>query len=366
MSRRPELGYYEDGLDLRSPASYADCEGALGQAALLPLSAYRSLEFSWLEDEYLWTREWICIGTTHDIPDAGDVLPYTLGNHGIHVQRQADGSLRGAFNQAQHGGCRTVPDQCQGGSKTRCSFTSCGYSHDRQPLRADEAGGAVMHQYLGLRPERLIPVQVAVSQALVWVNLDPNPGALPLTQGLLQQGLPGSARGARLGSHWQEVDCNWKLLAQHLAGMEASGDDTTLVLQGVSGDVEVFWCFPNLLLLRDAETLCTVILQPVGLGKTLCRLQVFSHGGLVAVDGEGQLQAWMNMIASRAKAAVTHYQALMRWDHPAQAPDPFAVYPRQHDRAGMWAQQHLIRRVTRPVPVNHELKLFSPVRNYLI
>ncbi|WP_110947573.1 Rieske (2Fe-2S) protein [Pseudomonas bohemica] len=366
MSRRPELGYYEDGLNLRSPASYADCEGAVGEAAMLPLSAYRSLEVSWLEDEFLWTREWICIGSQQDMPGAGDVLPYTLGNHGIHVQRQADGSLRGAFNQAQHGGCRTVPDQCQGGSKTHCSFTSCGYSLDRKPLLADEAGGAAMHQYLGLRPERLIPVQVSVSGALVWVNLDASPAAPPVEQSPLRQWLTDGAAWMRLGVHWQEVDCDWKLLAQHLAGVEAPQDESTLIVRGVTDEAEVAWCFPNLLLLRDADTLCMAILQPVGLGKTLCRIQVFSHGGLVAIDAEEQLQTWIKLITRRAQTAVTDYQELMRWDHPAHVLDPFAVYPRQHDRAGLWAQQHWIRRVTRSTQVNHELKLFSPVRNYLI
>jgi hypothetical protein len=139
-----------------------------------------------------------------------------------------------------------------------------------------------------------------------------------------------------------------------------------MILRGVTDVAEVAWCFPNLLLLRDADTLCMVILQPVGLARTLCRIQVFSRGRLVALDAEGQLQTWIKLINRRAQTAVTDYQALMRWDHPAHVLDPFAVYPRQHDRAGLWAQHHLIRRVTRSTPVNHELKLFSPVSNYLI
>lgn len=115
MARRPQLGYFEGGTDLCASETYADSVAPTGPVSLLPMAAYRSLNFAYLEDERVWTRDWVCIGTERDIPRPGDLLPYTLGNHGIHVQRQQDGSLRGAFNSAQHGGCRVVPLQCQGG-----------------------------------------------------------------------------------------------------------------------------------------------------------------------------------------------------------------------------------------------------------
>jgi hypothetical protein len=231
---------------------------------------------------------------------------------------------------------------------------------------ADELKTAALHQYLGLRPERLQPVQVGVCGALVWVNLNIDPVPLDIAEGPLQQWLADSGSWSRVGVSWREMECNWKLLAQHLLSLEEPGDESSLILQGKSGTAEVAWCFPNLLLLRNASTLCILILQPVGLGKTLCRLQVFSSNTLAAVDADQQLQAWMTLIAEREQAAVTHSMALMRWDHPARVADPSARYPRQNDRAGLWAQQQLIQRVTQPIPFNHELKLFSPVRNYLI
>ncbi|HEY0285394.1 MAG TPA: hypothetical protein VGC62_00010 [Pseudomonas sp.] len=372
MSRRPELGYYDDGLDLRSPASYEGCVGEPGEAAFLPLAAYRSLDFAYLEDERIWTREWVCIGTAQDLPQVGDLLPYTLGHHGIHVRRQADGSLLGAFNQAQHGGCRVVPDQCQGGTKTRCSFTSCGYSRDRTPLQADELGegSAAMHQYLGLRPERLLPVQVATCGALVWVNLDPD--AQPLNnaaQHPLQAWLADSEHWARIGVSWREYDCNWKLLAPHLLGLDSHDYLTAhgpALLEGQSSDVDVAWCFPGLLLLRKADVMCVVMLQPVALGKTLCRVQLLSARPLLDAQDQTQLQVWIDWLDARGRNAVAQHQALLRQSHPETHQTPFTRYPRQNDRAGLWAQHCLIQRLTLHTQAHSELQLFSNVRNYLI
>ena len=150
MSTHPALGYFDDGSDLAAPAFYDAVRRPFGESSLLPPVAYRSKVFADLEDEKLWTRTWVCIGSAQQIPNAGDLLPYTIGNHGIHVQRAADGSLTGRFNKAQHGGCRFVPAQCQTGKKTKCSYTSCGYSRDRDVVLAAELEDAhrLSNQYL--------------------------------------------------------------------------------------------------------------------------------------------------------------------------------------------------------------------------
>jgi len=55
-----------------------------------------------LEDERIWTRVWACVGVEHQIPAPGDLLPATVGHHGLHVQRRPDGGLRAAFNVARN------------------------------------------------------------------------------------------------------------------------------------------------------------------------------------------------------------------------------------------------------------------------
>ncbi|MDP6428047.1 MAG: hypothetical protein QF393_08520, partial [Rhodospirillales bacterium] len=109
MNGHPGLGYFDEGLDLVEPKLYAAVRKPFGRAQILPPAAYRSKIFADLEDEKIWTRGWVCIGVQQQIPGAGDILPFTVGNHGIHVERLAGGGLIGRFNQAQHGGCRAIP-----------------------------------------------------------------------------------------------------------------------------------------------------------------------------------------------------------------------------------------------------------------
>ncbi len=366
MSRRPELGYFDEALDLSSHTTYRHCEGKLGEARLLPLAAYRSLEFAYLEDERVWTRDWVCVGAQQDVSDIGDLLPFTLGNHGVHVRRDSDGTLKGAFNQAQHGGCRVVPDQCQGGTKTRCSFTSCGYSRDRMPIKAmgEGEGNTQVHQYLGLRPERLLPVQVASIGPLIFANIDPNAKAFNGQDSETLLTFFADGEWKRLGTSWREYECNWKLLAQHLLSVDnfSSSDGEGLDIGcGTSADMRVAWVFPNLLLLRKATELCVVILQPVALGRTVCRIQIFIDQNVFSAGD--QLEGWFMSIDERGAFAATSYKELMRWDFSERSE---TEYPLQSDSAGLWAQQHLLHRLTAKALVPNDFKLFGNVRNYLI
>src|ERR1700744_732718 len=131
MRVHPEFRFAEGGVDLESAESYATCRLSYGLATMLPRPAYTSDVFQQLENEKIWSRAWVCIGTEQEIAHTGDLLPYTIGQHAIHVQRQEDGGLIARFNKAQHGGCRSVPAQCRTGRKTKCSYTSCGHNRDR-------------------------------------------------------------------------------------------------------------------------------------------------------------------------------------------------------------------------------------------
>ena len=277
MTMRPDLDYVDEGVDLQDPALYKPSRGRFGKASILTPVAYRSKVFADLEDEKIWTRSWICIGSAARHSQCRrPSAPYTVGNHGVHVQRGKDG-LTGRYNLAQHGGCRFVPAQCQTGSKTRCSFTSCGYSRDRGAIAADELGDdtPTMRQYLGYRPERLLPVTVESAGPLLFVNLDPEAATLA-------ERLDGAADALALDdaeawenaeSFWVEFDANWKLLGRALLRSLASeakpakraGADAIVLradadFSGVPATL--FWLLPNLILLRGEDHLVSIVLQP--------------------------------------------------------------------------------------------------------
>lgn len=217
-----------------------------------------------MENAAIWQRHWVGIGFDAGIPNAGDVLPGTVGDHGIHVERMSDGGLRGRFNKAQHGGCRMVPLQCQTGAKTRCSFTACGHSRDRKPVGASDPDRVPqLDQYFGLRPERLLPVAVRLWGPVIQVRLDPTMssvlGKLDSEAQIEQDGLVTDG-----DTLWREFPGNWKDLAVALA--VACPSESTCLL------------FPNVSVLRAGDLTTIIVLQPIALHRTLCRVRFFGHG----------------------------------------------------------------------------------------
>ncbi|MCJ2023216.1 hypothetical protein [Methylobacterium sp. J-067] len=313
VADRPDLGHAAEGWDLADPAFYAVDPDT---PCLLPALAYRSLAFADLEDDAVWTRGWIAVGFPADIPGPGDLLPFSAGHHGIHVQREPDGTVVGRFNKAQHGGCRAVPLQCRTGTQTRCSFTACGYSRDGDSLQAGPDGQPTpaMHQYLGLRPERLLPVAVAEAGPVILARLDPAPDG--------PEPLPAVLGDATPTFHRIEIDANWKLVLASLARCGPTG----------APSIAVETHFPNLVLLSETGQGCAIILQPTALARTLCRIAIMTDGGKPAAT-----ERWLGEIDSRLAGVAAFQEGLSR-------PDGGLVRP-PADAAALWVQGELATRI---------------------
>lgn len=349
MLHRPDLGYFDEGQDLAGPAFYAASLATDPAPQVLPPAAFRSLTFTLLEDEAIWTRDWICVGAHEAIPGVGDLLPFTIGTHGLHVQR-TEGGLAARFNKAQHGGCRVVPLQCQTGTKTRCSFTSCGYSRDRAAIPAGELGDGTpqMHQYLGLRPERLLTAQVRSWGPLIFVSLDVRP---PDVEDMLRElnragGFFGNHKQVRRPEVWIEFGANWKLAGQHLAAGTPIGEDAeqgwslarTTLSDGRSATAA--WLFPNLVLIATEDETCVVVLQQTAIGQTLCRVSVY--GGGADTDA-----FWREEISRRAAPAAAEHIDTVRWATSFRPDTIGATLPAQAHPQGVFLQHTLAGRVRR-------------------
>lgn len=364
MSHRPDLGFYDEGHDLAAPAFFASATLPEGECRVLPAAAYRSLAFTLLEDEAIWSRDWICVGSHEAVPAVGDLLPFTIGTHGVHVQRVEDG-VAARFNKAQHGGCRMVPLQCQTGAKTKCSFTSCGYSRDRPAIPASALGDGTpeMHQYLGLRPERLLAPHLRSWGPLIFVNLDVSPSWPEQEFGSLNRlgSFFGNEKPRRSTEIWLEFQSNWKLLGQRLAGGAVAqlGDDwavTETTLAG--GDRAVAaWLFPNLVLLSSEHETLVAVLQHTAIGQTLCRISVYGE------NPDDGLDRWRGEIESRAAEAVQDTLSLARWGtnhRPETIGEPM---PLQNDPLGAWMQRRVASGVSRAPRGPIEQPLFQNPRH---
>ncbi|MBT6441334.1 MAG: Rieske (2Fe-2S) protein [Alphaproteobacteria bacterium] len=374
MALHPELGYFDEGADLTDPSLYEGARGEFGHASILNPVAFRSRIFAELEDEKIWTRLWCCIGSEQQIPAVGDLLPYTLGNHGVHVQRTETG-YSGRFNFAQHGGCRAVPAQCQTGTKTRCSYTSCGYSRDRDVIRiADvDEDTPVLRHFVGDMPERMLPVSVDTWQGRVFVNIDQNAASL-------QEQLTGldGAIGVDLAAFedqagfWQKHDGNWKVLLGALA--QTLGDEfddgrgdpmvqpapTTMTDDIAPGFVvaretasagadprTLCWVFPNLILDISGPWFAMIIVQPTGLDESLVRVRI---AGTAAVAGDASAIAaqkirWQERLQRANDLAGWRQKEFSEWGTPHKPETSVDVLPTAEGGAAYLFQRYLIERL---------------------
>ena len=64
-------------------------------AETLPAGAYTDPEFTALEVEHLFRRDWVCVGRGDEIAQPGDYLAHHIVDAPVAVVRQTDGSLKG-------------------------------------------------------------------------------------------------------------------------------------------------------------------------------------------------------------------------------------------------------------------------------
>lgn len=378
----PTLGYYDEGLNLTEGALYRQARAPFGVAETLPPTCFRSKVFSSLEDNRIWARSWISVGVEQEIAAAGDLLPFTIGYHGVHLQREANGRILGRFNKAQHGGCRSVPLQCQTGSRTRCSFTSCGYSRDRDvvPSAELEAAGSVTNQYLGVVPERLLPVRVEAWGSLLFACLDPRTPDLDEGLGALDAGPDGEKL---VGKRWIASKANWKLIGPALhsyfsgfaapRGCEVLGEDALVdhwpleqlasalpetVSKG-GGTLRLQWCLPNLLLLRTPQETLAILLQPLSMGETQLRV--------LLLDGSEQAEAarlepWVDLLQVALELAEQDQALLSHWGTPGCRQSAEEAAPQQRSRFAWMFQTYLIDRIVEEDDDDGDLQQRSPDR----
>jgi len=331
--QNPELGYTDEGLNLASATTYESANRKFGDATVLPPVAYRSKVFLEIENEKMWTRSWTVIGLLQQIPKAGDLLPYTLGFQGVHVQRERDGSIVARMNRHQHGGCRFVPVQCRTGEQTKCSITSCNYTRDADVMPGGESGENTdeMYKFVGLVPERLAAVKFETWGPFIYINLDPECPPFASEVG----DLAGKLKPERLAKMtltaklWLDFKCNWKAVgAAVMAGSrpvaDVSGEEmpetpanyaeSIIAPPWLGGEARLYWLFPNMLLAVTESQMAVALMQATGMAKTLCRVFVLSDAGKDA-DGEAAHLAsqWLAFFKeSGALAEALHNDAALR------------------------------------------------------
>ena len=148
----------------------------------LPRSSYVSPEAYEQERERVFFRQWMCVGRSEEIPQAGDHLVCDIAGESVIVTRTRDGGLSGYYNLCRHRGsvldaAEGKPGQAQIGpsgtfkGSIQCPYHAWTYSFDGR-LRA----APYLDESDGLRKEDLPLHSVAVDSwgGFLWVHLEPS------------------------------------------------------------------------------------------------------------------------------------------------------------------------------------------------
>jgi phenylpropionate dioxygenase-like ring-hydroxylating dioxygenase large terminal subunit len=128
---------------------YREDAGALTrliQADRVHRAVYTDAEVFQLEMERLWSRTWIYVGHTSQIPNAGDFLTLDVATQPVIVVRHSDDSVRVLLNRCAHKGTKVVYAPSGNAGKTfRCPYHAWTYRTDgsllQVPLKEGYAAG---------------------------------------------------------------------------------------------------------------------------------------------------------------------------------------------------------------------------------
>ena len=92
---------------------------------------YTDPEVFQLEMERLWSRTWVYVGHTSQVPQAGDFITVDIAAKPLLLVRQADGGIRLLLNRCAHKGTKVVGDLAGNAGKTfRCPYHAWTYRID--------------------------------------------------------------------------------------------------------------------------------------------------------------------------------------------------------------------------------------------
>jgi phenylpropionate dioxygenase-like ring-hydroxylating dioxygenase large terminal subunit len=200
----------------------ATAERPLTQAISLPAAAYTSPEFYEWEVAQIFKREWLCVGHSSQIPNAGDYFTLNLCDEPLLVTRGRDQQVRVLSRVCPHRGMELLPpDYGHPRQGNRQNFL-CAYHHWCFGLEGKLVGAPQMQNSETFDADKLglHPFRTEVWQGFILLSFNPDSTELP----------PPAAYFAGLQSYlerWQigkmqmvanlEWDCNfnWKIMVEN-------------------------------------------------------------------------------------------------------------------------------------------------------
>lgn len=120
----------------------------------------------------MWTRVWLLLGRSSEIPDSGDFQREDVGPESILMVRQADNSVKAFYNVCQHRGNQLVTEPVGHARRFVCKYHSWAFATDGELLYVQDAEDFPQGNPCGKL--RLVEIPCEEFAGFIWVNMDPD------------------------------------------------------------------------------------------------------------------------------------------------------------------------------------------------
>jgi choline monooxygenase len=203
-----------------SPSFLDQFDGDSAIAHGLPGDAYTSAEFLRLEQDSLFSRQWVFAGFAHDLRRAGDVRPLEVAGQPLFLLRDATGGVIAFHNLCRHRNLKLIDAADNCGKLIRCPYHSWSYDLCGALRNAPCFGGEQRELPAGFELDDygLWPVACEVWHDWIFVNLAPEPASFDAFLAPLRRQLGSTDASAYVPVatlDFGEIGCNWKLLMEN-------------------------------------------------------------------------------------------------------------------------------------------------------
>ena len=190
----------------------------LGEATAMHPGLYRSEDVLALEHEEIFAKEWLCLGRTSDIPNAGDYLTFVIGDQPVVAFRTSDGAIKTHANVCLHRMMRLL-DGCGNAKRIVCPYHAWTYDIEGRLIGAPHMGAShsVPAGTFKPRDHKLPAIRTEIWQGWIYVTLNEQAASVagmlaPLAGVTDRYAQEHYIPVARYDYVW---DTNWKLLTEN-------------------------------------------------------------------------------------------------------------------------------------------------------
>jgi phenylpropionate dioxygenase-like ring-hydroxylating dioxygenase large terminal subunit len=199
--------------ELLQSGAFNASEEEVDSSLTLPRECFIAQDFYELEIDNIWSREWVCVGHTSQIPRSGDYICVDIGNEPLVVVRDESGVIRCMSAVCRH---RSMVFAEQSGT---CKYFTCNYHGWRYSLAGKLVAAPNMGRTAGFdRSSVHLPqIPVDVWQGFIFVTLaSEQPEPVAQRFGELDALLAGYAPATLVAvpPRRAEFPFNWKLYMQ--------------------------------------------------------------------------------------------------------------------------------------------------------